>query len=73
LKLNRTNNSGVRGLGRSHGKLRRDAEPFDEYFAAVCGLEIVDHIHFGGFVPGIRADVVARHLDRVRETIAKYF
>ena len=44
---------------------------FDDYFAAVCGLEVVDHIHFGGPVPGIRADVVARQLDRVRKTLAK--
>jgi len=46
---------------------------FDEYFAAVCGLEVVDHIHFGGVVPGIRADVVGRHLARVRETVARHF
>ena len=46
---------------------------FDEYFAAVCGLEVLDHIHFGSLVPGIRADVVASHLDRVRETVARYF
>jgi NAD(P)H dehydrogenase (quinone) len=46
---------------------------FDEYFAAVCGLEVVEHIHFGGLVPGIGADVVGRHLDRVRKTLAKYF
>jgi NAD(P)H dehydrogenase (quinone) len=46
---------------------------FDEYFAEVCGLEIVDHVHFGGLVPGIRADVVARHLNCVRETVAKHF
>jgi NAD(P)H dehydrogenase (quinone) len=46
---------------------------FDEYFAAVCGLEVVDHIHFGGLVPGVRPDVVSRHLDRVRDTVAKHF
>jgi hypothetical protein len=33
----------------------------------------VDHVHFGGLVPGIRPDVVARHLDLVRGTVAKYF
>ena len=31
---------------------------FDEHFAAVCGLLVVDHLHFGEIVPGIRADVV---------------
>lgn len=46
---------------------------FDQYFADVCGLELVDHVHFGGVVPGIRPDVVERHLDCMRETVAKHF
>jgi NAD(P)H dehydrogenase (quinone) len=46
---------------------------FDSHFAAVCGLEIVDHVHFGGIVPGIRSDVVERHLACVRDSIAKHF
>jgi NAD(P)H dehydrogenase (quinone) len=46
---------------------------FDRHFADVCGLELIDHVHFGGVVPGIRPDVVARHLDTVRTTVAKYF
>lgn len=44
---------------------------FDEHFAAVCGLELVDHIHFGGITPGIRADVVESHLSRVRQAVGK--
>ena len=39
---------------------------FDEHFAAVCGLELIDHIHFGSATPGIRADSVEDHLARVR-------
>jgi NAD(P)H dehydrogenase (quinone) len=31
---------------------------FDEHFAAVCGLSVGDHLHFGEIEPGIRADVV---------------
>lgn len=46
---------------------------FDRHFADVCGLELLGHVHFGGIVPGIRGDVVARHLDCVRETVARYF
>ena len=46
---------------------------FDRHISALSGLEILDHIHFGGIVPGIRADVVERHLERVRATVAKYF
>jgi len=46
---------------------------FDDHVAAVCGLQIVDHVHFGGIVPGIRSDVVARHLQTVRDTVARQF
>ena len=31
------------------------------------------HLHFGGIVPGIRADVVERHFEQVRAAVAKYF
>lgn len=44
---------------------------FDEHFAAVCGLEFIDHIHFGGITPGIRTDAVDTHLAKVGEAVAK--
>jgi len=46
---------------------------FDEHFAAVCGLEIVDHVHFGGIHAGIRADAVETMLTRVRTTVLEHF
>ena len=46
---------------------------FDTHFAAMCGMEVIDHIHFGGIVPGIRADAVAKHLETVRAKVAEYF
>jgi NAD(P)H dehydrogenase (quinone) len=46
---------------------------FDEHVAAVCGLSVVDHIHFGGIVPGIRGDVVVRHQQTVRDAVARQF
>ncbi|HTW33178.1 MAG TPA: NAD(P)H-dependent oxidoreductase [Rhizomicrobium sp.] len=42
---------------------------FDEHFSQVCGLELIDHIHFGGIVPGIRSDAVETHLTRVRAAV----
>jgi NAD(P)H dehydrogenase (quinone) len=45
---------------------------FDEHFAAVCGLEVIDHVHFGSVTPGIRTDVVEAHLAQVQETIKKF-
>lgn len=46
---------------------------FDEHFAAVCGFKIVDHVHFGSIVPGIRQDVVERHCQTVRDTVSAHF
>jgi len=46
---------------------------FDEHVAAVCGLQIADHVHFGGIVPGIRSDVVLRHQQSVRDVVARQF
>lgn len=44
---------------------------FDEHFAAVCGLDLIDHLHFGGVTPGIRADVIEVHLAHVRDAVRK--
>ena len=46
---------------------------FDGHFAAVCGLEVVDHIHFGGVVPGIRADSVKADMSKVAKVFEKHF
>jgi NAD(P)H dehydrogenase (quinone) len=40
---------------------------FDTHFAAVCGLEVADHVNFGGVVPGIRADFVEKCAATIRE------
>ncbi|MBN9544696.1 MAG: NAD(P)H-dependent oxidoreductase [Alphaproteobacteria bacterium] len=46
---------------------------FDSYLAELCGLAFLDHTHFGGIVPMIRADAVAAKLDSVREIVKKHF
>lgn len=33
---------------------------FDEHLAGVCGLDVIDHIHFGGIYPGMVGDRIAR-------------
>lgn len=40
---------------------------FDSHFAAVCGLDAADHVHFGGVTPGVRADFVEKCAVTVRE------
>ncbi len=46
---------------------------FDAHFAGVCGLHFLDHIHFGPITPAIRPDVVAAHLETVRNTVHRHF
>lgn len=40
---------------------------FDSHFAAVCGMDVADHIHFGGVVPGIRTDFIEKCAATVQE------
>lgn len=58
---------------RSSGAWDAEVKIFDQHVAALSGLMVLDHIHFGGIVPGIRADVVARHIESVHAAVAKYF
>jgi NAD(P)H dehydrogenase (quinone) len=46
---------------------------FDRYFAEACGLTALDHVHFGGIVPGIRPDAVETRLVEVQDTVKKHF
>jgi NAD(P)H dehydrogenase (quinone) len=46
---------------------------FDNHFAAVCGLTVTDHVHFGHIVPGIRPDAVIRMLEDVGKAVRKHF
>jgi len=46
---------------------------FDRYFADLCGLTLLDHVHFGGIVPDTREDFVAARREDVRAAVAKHF
>ncbi|MEO6339664.1 MAG: NAD(P)H-dependent oxidoreductase [Caulobacteraceae bacterium] len=46
---------------------------FDAHVAAVCGLQVVGHVHFGGVMPGMRPDAVERNLRKVRRTVNRIF
>jgi NAD(P)H dehydrogenase (quinone) len=58
---------------RQTGALDAERKLFDNHFAAVCGLSVVDHVHFGGIVPGIRADFVARCVDDLKAAVRRHF
>lgn len=44
---------------------------FIDHFAQVCGIEIVDHVHFGRVTPGMRADAVDECLEAVGRAVAR--
>ena len=46
---------------------------FDQHVSEVCGLTVVDHVHFGGVTIGMRTDVVTKYLATVRETVSQHF
>jgi len=58
---------------RKTGAWDAERKLFDEHVAMVTGLNVMDHIHFGDIIPGIRADVVERHVQAVNNAVAKYF
>jgi len=43
----------------------------DGHLARVCGLGVVDHLHFGGIVPGIVPEAVERCAGEVRRTVVE--
>ena len=46
---------------------------FDEHVAGVCGLAVVDHLHFGAIAPNITADAVKSCASEVRAAAARHF
>lgn len=55
------------------GALEAERTLFDDHVAALSGLTVLDHVHFGGVVPGMRADVADRHFASVRAAVEKHF
>lgn len=46
---------------------------FDDHVAEICGLSVLDHVHFGGLTPGVRPDVIEGILDQVRDVARRHF
>lgn len=55
------------------GALEAIGKLFDRYFAELCGLNFINHVHFGGIVPNIREDAVAGRLAQVEASVKKHF
>jgi len=52
-----------------------DAEKalFDSYFAELCGMTFVEHLHFGGVTPGAQSDFIDARLSELKATVKKHF
>ena len=46
---------------------------FDNAFAAVCGMRVLDHIHFGGVTSGASEHFVRARLDEVQQVVTRHF
>ena len=46
---------------------------FDTHFAAVCGLSVIDHIHFGDITPGMTAEAVKSAAADVASAVERHF
>jgi NAD(P)H dehydrogenase (quinone) len=46
---------------------------FDDYFAELCGLTALEHIHVGGVVPGASDSFVLARLQDVRSKVTEHF
>jgi NAD(P)H dehydrogenase (quinone) len=46
---------------------------FDDYFADLCGMTALEHVHVGGVVPGASPSFVQARLDEVRKKVTEHF
>jgi len=46
---------------------------FDQYFAKLCGMTVVDHVHVGNVTPGASSYFVEARLDDVRKIVNGHF
>lgn len=46
---------------------------FDGHLSRVCGLGVLDHVHFGEIVADLPKRFVDHHLQRVRDTVERLF
>ena len=58
---------------RKEGALAAVRNLFDEHFAAVCGMKLLDHVHFGGIKPMMAPRVVDEAITTVQATVTRLF
>jgi NAD(P)H dehydrogenase (quinone) len=58
---------------RDTGALQGLVNAFDRHLGAVCGLQVVDHVHAGGIVSDITAEAVGEVLKSVSRAVSAHF
>lgn len=58
---------------RKEGALAAIRNLFDEHFAAVCGLRLLDHIHFGGIHPMMAPHVIEDATAQLEAAVLRLF
>ncbi len=46
---------------------------FDDYFANLCGMTALEHVHTGGVTPGASTSFVEARMEDVRKTVSRHF
>lgn len=46
---------------------------YDQYFAKLCGMTVLDHVHAGNVTPGASPYFIQARLDEVRKIVNRHF
>lgn len=68
-----TSSGAPAGWLKQTGALEALCVLFDDYFAKVCGMTSLDHVHVGDLVPGASAAFVEARLGEVEKTVKQHF
>jgi NAD(P)H dehydrogenase (quinone) len=55
------------------GAMEAIGKLYDRYFADLCGMQFLEHVHFGSIVPQIREDAVTSRIEAVGAMVEKHF
>ena len=44
-----------------------------DHILALCGIELLEHVHFPSITPDLPEQIVAQHLERVRTTVGRHW
>ena len=58
---------------RETGALGALSQLFDHHLSAMCGLHVLDHVHFGPVTPMMSKESVESYLDDVQKVVAREF